>query len=279
MARIDMPREFNNLADDLVRAVDRGRILHKTNNIRDSGAPFEYLFRKIIGSRLPEPYRMRTGFLFDGQSNVTPQIDAVIVDTTTSHEIFTSEEGAGYLPYASASVVFEIKNSLLDPAKSIEQIDAILSSLNEMRNAAKEFDHEQRPRIDPLSLLVIGDSNSIKIKKLQIKLESRSLKCPDFIYLVDVGLVLAREVEFFETEKRSFLERGNGEWYIYGPPEGFGHSKGRTLLWIYFAVLAAVKEVTPQAQGIYAEFVQSIEHQYPLTKLEMLSDTSAWPKR
>jgi hypothetical protein len=124
MAKIDIPREFNNLADDLGRAVDRGRILHETKNIRDSGVPFEHLFRKIIGSRLPEPYRMRTGFLFDGQSNVTPQIDAVIVDTTTSHEIFTSEEGAGYLPYASASVVFEIKNSLLDPAKSIEQIDA-----------------------------------------------------------------------------------------------------------------------------------------------------------
>jgi hypothetical protein len=279
MARIDMPREFNNLADDLVRAVDRGRILHKTNNIRDSGAPFEYLFRKIIGSRLPEPYRMRTGFLFDSQSNVTPQIDAVIVDTTTSHEIFTSEEGAGYIPYASASVVFEIKNSLQNPKKTIKQIDAILSSLSKMQNAAKKCDPEQRPLIDPLSLLVIGDSNSIEIRKLQNTLESQSLKCPNFIYLVDVGLVLAREVNFFVTKTRGFLERGNGEWYIYGQPEGVEYSKGRTLLWIYFAVLAAVKEVTPQAQGIYAEFVQSIEHQYPLTKLEMLSDTSAWPKR
>ena len=277
MAKIDIPREFNNLAEDLVRAVDRGRILHETNNIRDSGAPFEYLFRKIIGSRLPEPYRMRTGFLFDGQSNVTPQIDAVIVDTTTSHEIFTSEEGAGYLPYASASIVFEIKNSLRKPEKSFEQIDAILSSLSKMRNAAK--DHEQRPRIDPLSLLVIGDSNSMDIRKLQVTLESPSLKCPDFIYLVDVGLVLAREIKFFDTNIRSFLERGNGQWCIYGPPKGIEHSKGRTLLWIYFAVLAHVKAVTTTTQGIYAEFVQSIEHQYPLAKRKVLKGTSAWPKR
>src|SRR5258708_6367152 len=108
---IDLVRLFEAEARDLAASVERGRLLHGTKNIKDSGAPLEARLRNLLASKMPAQFRVVQGYLFDVDSNCTPQIDAMIVDARDCHELMVSGEGAVYLPFTSALVAFEIKNA------------------------------------------------------------------------------------------------------------------------------------------------------------------------
>lgn len=274
MRQFDLLREFDNIAAELIRAVDRGRVLHGTGNIANSGAPLEHLFRDVVGKRLPEPYRMRTGYLFDAGSSVTPQIDAMIIDAEVSHEIFRQEDGAGYLPYVSAAAVFEIKNSGIGSQKSINQINKISGAIEGMRPTEAGTATDGRRPGTPLSMLVIGTSDHCDLVDLQKTLAKRA-NGPDFIYFIEKGVLLARESEFFPGE-RHFRERGNGDWHIYGAPVGKTRRAGWMLLWICFLVLDHLKKLTGD-KGLYPEFTQAIERQFPLDDFGNLDAATDWP--
>lgn len=129
---IDLPSLFLAIARELAVAAERGRILHRTHNIRDSGAPLEALFRHAIGSRLPSPYRVLHGYLFDADSVCTPQIDALVIDGSDSHEIMTSSEGASYVPYTSAHAIIELKTSAKNIAGHLDQLMTTITALHAM---------------------------------------------------------------------------------------------------------------------------------------------------
>ena len=59
---IDFVRLFEAEVIELLAAVKRGKVLHKTKNIRESGAPFEAGFRELLRSKLPSTYRVLTGY-------------------------------------------------------------------------------------------------------------------------------------------------------------------------------------------------------------------------
>lgn len=96
---IDLPSLFDAIAKRLSVSVEQGRILHKTKNIRDSGLPLETEFRSFLNSRLPVPFSVKTGYLFDPRAKCTPQIDAIVIDEQESHELMRSDDGAAYVPY------------------------------------------------------------------------------------------------------------------------------------------------------------------------------------
>ncbi|MBB3348326.1 DUF6602 domain-containing protein [Sphingomonas sp. BK069] len=275
MPKIDLVREFDNLAADLLRAVDRGRVLHETGNIANSGAPLEHLFRDLVGKRLPEPFRMRTGYLFDAEREVSPQIDAMIVDATTSHEIFRQEDGAGYLPYVSAVAVLEIKNAAGRCAGSIAQIRKIAASIKKMHTRSG-VGIEERERRTPLYILVLGTA-STNLPELKRALASDE-PSPDIIYLIEQGLMLARDDGIFEFSSghRGFRERMGGDWQIYGPPREHQSRAGWMLQWIYFALLSQIKTFSGNT-GIYAEFLNSIERSHSVSNLGKLEAATAWP--
>lgn len=109
---IDLPGLFEAVAQGLALSVKQGRLLHKTKNIRDAGAPFELEFRTFLTGRLAAPFRVTTGYLFDPASACTPQIDAIVVDERGAHEMMRTPEGASYVPYPCGRVLFEIKNTV-----------------------------------------------------------------------------------------------------------------------------------------------------------------------
>ena len=48
--QISLPGIFSAAAQELLTSIQRGRILHKTHNIRDAGAPLEASFRDLVAA-------------------------------------------------------------------------------------------------------------------------------------------------------------------------------------------------------------------------------------
>jgi hypothetical protein len=278
--KIDLPRQFAALASELEASIERGRILHGTANIRDSGEPFEVKFRDVIGSRLPPPHRVRHGYLFDGSAIVTPQIDGMIVDERQSHQIIQTDGGCSYLPYLAASVIFEIKNSLKRPKKALSQIRALQTAMLEMRRRATASGAIAKFTL-PLSVLVVGDTTNLDFASVQRDFAAVSGEHPAFTYLADRARLIARRnpLEDFMEEKpeyRAFLERGTGDWALYGPPTSEEFPAGPMLLWLYFAILSHVNHIDDSSLGVAAEFYQGIDRLYRISDLGRLKDLTAW---
>ena len=127
---LNIPRLFEAEALSLLEAVERGKLLHNTKNIRDSGGPLEARFRTLLADRMPEGIQVRTGYLYDIESNCTPQVDAMLINGSDNHAMMTTEEGAIYAPFTSVLATIEIKSSVGDVAKQLSQTNNIVKEIN-----------------------------------------------------------------------------------------------------------------------------------------------------
>lgn len=90
---INLAGVYEAIAQRLIVALAEGRILHKTKNIADSGQPLEIEFRKFLDGRLPDPFFVHHGYLYDTESDCTPQIDVIISDKEQSTTTLQTEGG------------------------------------------------------------------------------------------------------------------------------------------------------------------------------------------
>lgn len=134
---IDIVRLFAAEALELFTSVEQGRLLHGTRNIRDSGAPLEARLREFLAARIPSQFRVMQGYLFDVDSNCTPQIDAMLLSAQDCHALMMSQEGVAYLPFTSALAVIEIKNSVRAVKKQLDQLAALQLSIEGMKAALR----------------------------------------------------------------------------------------------------------------------------------------------
>ena len=286
--RIDLPGLFEAAAQRLLLSVRQGRLLHKTKNIRDAGTPFEAEFRSFLGNRLPEPFTVTSGYLFDPRSTCTPQIDAIIVDGRESHELMRSDEGAAYVPYPSGRTFFEIKNSSRDLARHVAQVKAVGSAIGKMRSDADKLRVSGGPHAErPLSVLVIGDSAGAKISQFK-KLYTDDLQDPGLTLLLDRGLIIGRAgtlEDIFVFNGRDgankpfaldFLSyRNAGEWGFW-QPESPGERSGRALLWLYFAIMAQLNWAARGNQGSIRDFTNQVSRDFPMVLKSPLKSTAKW---
>jgi len=251
---------FEAEAAALLQAAERGLILHKTHNIRDSGALLESTFRQIIGMRLPPQAQMAHGYLYDLESTCTPQVDAMVLSATDNYPMMSAEADAIYAPFTSCRAYVEIKSSTgrvvktqLDQAakisKRIANMAATLGSLHERTAMPKQVG----------SVLLFANSCGAKAKPFSewFKRESNGLT---LVVFLDKAVVISRRSVANEsltwddahTETLLLSEPFNGkEAWLYKPQaKTASEARGLVLLWLYYWLLyCGTKHEVERAQA------------------------------
>ncbi len=281
---LDLVGLFEAEALTLLSAVDRGRILHGTNNIRDSGSPLEAAFRVFLKAKLPSQFKAMQGYLFDVGAACTPQIDAMVVDTAECHELLTSSEGSAYVPFTSGLAVFEIKNSTYATLKSMTQLATTLTAINDMWSALRGQAAESR--IDVLSVMLFARSDTCKPADFQKWFEANKdtpiRNQPKYIVLLDQGLIISRRsaihawVEFDKDMPLEFDEHANpGELYVFSPENTVDLRSGRTLLWLYFTLISFLNRSEAKPRRISA-FTEAAVRTYAMLPRMPLAELASW---
>lgn len=194
---LDIPRLFQAEALSLLEAVERGKLLHATKNIRDSGGPLEACLRKLLADRMPSSVQVGHGHLYDVNSKCTPQIDAMVLSALDNHTMMSTEEGAIYAPFASALAIIEIKSSVDNVASQLEQTDKIVRDITGMANDLRS----RRPGGTGASLpaavsvLFYATSNGAKINDFRKWQASGKGKMPTYVVFLDRACNRTRHVE------------------------------------------------------------------------------------
>ena len=275
---IDLPGIFEATVLELLSAVEQGRILHRTKNIRDSGHPFEERLRQVFREHLPIVYGVKHGYLFDADSKCTPQIDAVVLDEAEAHEAIRTSEGASYVPFPCARVVAEVKNSARGALQHLEQAHLVGRAIRDMEVRSLSERPQGGPVVHtPLRLLIIGDSREARIEDFKAWFADSSKMHPHFTLFLDRGVVISIKPAFPETEKLGFYDhRHPGHWALFGPPKDSGYSRGLALLWLYYMVVAHLNWTVKGNMGTMLEFTNKVEKRYPLEVRSLLSQAAIW---
>lgn len=276
---LDILRVFQAAAARLMLAVDEGRILHGTLNIRDSGAPLEAAFRDFLKTRLPHPFDVHHGYLYDPRSICTPQIDLVVSDAEQSAAMFAAEDGAIYTPFNAAYVVGEIKASGSNIVAHLTQISDRLNAVDAMYKEISATLGSGIKRPDMLSVLFIADAGKVSFKGINQFLNDQANARPNYIVLLSKAELIAGTNAIIVSDDLQFAERGQ-DYAVYGPPPEVGGEggardrmivrRGHVLLWLFYAIVHHLQMKGP-GRGIQPLFAEAIERRYPLQKLRDLS--------
>jgi hypothetical protein len=280
---IDIVSLFQAEALDLIGAINRGRLLHGTRNIRDSGAPLEKRLREFFQARLPFQFQVVQGYFFDIKSRCTPQIDLMVVNAADRHELMVSEEGVSYLPFTSALAVMEVKNSARDVDGNLNQLAAIVDSINEMQSDL----HRRRPQggtmlPEIISVLFFGESKDSKLEDFKGWYASHPHSVPTFTVLLDRGVIITKIGalnHFFEPDgvpSVDFYDHRNGRELFLCTPEIMDDKKmGRALLWLYFALVAHTN-LSEGNKGNILSFSNDVMDSYKLCAVKALDQVADW---
>lgn len=280
---IDLVRLFEAEAIELLSAAERGKVLHGTKNIRESGGPLEASFRALLQKKLPSVYRILSGYLFDASSECTPQIDAFVAHGDECHELMTSSEGTSYVPFAGALSVIEVKNTTYDVASSLSQLSTTLDSIALMRKNAARDSGVRLPKL--LSVAFFADSSNCSLSNFQRWYMAHGPhNSPTYTILLDKALIIAfapKMMDSFEYDDGldfvRFREHENpGKVYLCRPRER-SNARGRSLLWLYLAIADHLsKSNASQLNGYISAFTAAAERTYALDRCAPLDNIRDW---
>jgi hypothetical protein len=279
--KIDLVSLFESEAIELLSAVRRGQVLHGTKNIRESGSTLESSFRRFLASKLPSVYRVLTGYLVGINSECTPQIDAVVVNSGECHELMTSAEGASYTPFVGALAVCEVKNTTYNIEASLDQMSDLLMSIAPMRRSVRQYSNTGTDLDEPLSLVLFAESADCDLKGFARWYASENKKHPSYTILLDRGVIIAGRSALVAYDGE---EIGFSEFQTSGPPGLCIPSaqdemvRGRVLLWMYLAMANHLSRAGGR-HGHFQVFTRSAERMYPVRWAVALSSAAShdWP--
>lgn len=287
IGEINLVRLFQAEALDLMTAVERGRLLHKTLNIRASGSPLEERFRSFLAGRLPSQFGVLNGYLFDVNSVCTPQIDAMLVNTRDCHAMMEAEGEARYVPFTAALAVVELKNSASSAAAALDQLMKIKASIKEMiaglRMRRQERGHSSGPTlVDPISVMFFAESKDLKLSELKNWYSENKKEHPTYTVLLDRELIITdrnivNQFLIFESETVGFYDhRSPDEPYFCVPKVRDEYGQGRTLLWLYFALMAMANLAAEGNQRPIIEFTNDAVQTYALAPVAAVNQVTDW---
>ena len=240
---INLQGIFSAISGEFLAAVEQGRILHASHNIRDAGAPLETVVREAFSKLLPSSFSLNHGYLFDTNSVCTPQIDLIISSSQKSQVMLRAPDGATYSPFSDAYAIGEIKASVGDTTKHLKQVSKQIKSVLEMRRSLYQGpSHSHRPP-NLISFLIFGDSNGVKLEKIAKQWQEDSDGFPDYVFLLDQGEIIIKPNGLFDffgdsDPKVSPSEQIAGNeltgWTAGSTDE---ERRGNALLWLFYAVL------------------------------------------
>lgn len=263
---LNLVRVFDAEALDLITAVERGRILHETQNIRDSGSTLEARFRTAIAARLPSQFDMLHGYLFDRDSKCTPEIDAILVETRDCFGMIEADGGAAYLPFTAALALIEIKNSASDAIKAFNQLAKTCNIVTNMRDRAlgRSVDKDKlilKARSKPITIAFFATSDSLKLQDIKNWYSNNANDRPTYAVFLDRGLIIAdrhfSNLLFSDGDKQNIGQEDHlnaDEPYFCRPKHYDKWKKGRALLWLFFALVSHANrsESYPRSIGAFA---------------------------
>ena len=126
----------------------------------------------------------------------------------------------------------------------------------------------------PLSFVFFADSSSASLENVKTIYMDDGLK-PDYLIFLDRGLIVASYDILFKRDALSFHDRRQrGEWWIHRPLDA-DYQQGRVLLWMYFAVAAAL-HLSQGNHTSHLSFVNVAERYYRLNAVKAVSTASEW---
>ncbi|MEO3714098.1 DUF6602 domain-containing protein [Roseateles flavus] len=249
LGEINIVGLFEAEAAALLQAADRGQILHKTHNIRDSGALLESTFRQIIGRRLPPQAQMAHGYLYDLESTCTPQVDAMVLSAADNYPMMNAEGEAIYAPFTSCRAYVEIKSSTGDVTKQLGQAAKISTRIAEMGAALGELRAETAMPEGVGSVLLYANSRDAKAGPFATWFSKNSQK-PTLVVFLDKAVVISRrpllnsffdwgadEIQPAETLNLAHPFVGSEAWLYKPEATTVPEARGRVLLWLYYWLL------------------------------------------
>lgn len=278
---IDLIGLFEAEARALSSAVSRGQLLHATHNIAESGGPLESAVRDFLTRMLPSKYGVETGYFFDVASTCTPQIDVMIINMADRHQFLASPDRSVYLPFTASRAVIEVKNSAYDITKALNQIGAINDSLNAMWSAVPSRSRGGEIA-DPLSILLFAGTGSVgtlkQVQEWYANNEEHSRR-PSYVVFLEQGIVITRlsgqdtgdysncvSLTTSDSATRPFI-------CIPAPQEDF--LPGRTLMWIYFALVTSLSEREHLPAQIL-KFSDNFQQKFSIFPVIALDEAKNW---
>lgn len=261
--KLNLLNVFEAASQRLLTAVDEGRILHGTLNIAGSGSPFEEAFRSFLEGRIPAPFIVDHGYLFDPESICTPQIDVIVSNSEAKSCMFKGQDGANYIPFNASCVIGEIKSSSRGIADHITQLSNRIASVSAMSGRSR-VKHK-----DPLSFLLIGDATKADHKKIKAALSKSGIQEPRYIVLLNTAEIIASASSHFETDNLHYAERGDTTFLWAPDPSIKSHRSGHTLQWLFHAVIYHLRDING-GTGIAAEFSDEVLIRHPMKKMRKL---------
>lgn len=247
--KINIVGLFEAEAAALLQAADRGIILHKTHNIRDSGALLESTFRQIIGRRLPPQAQMAHGYLYDLNSTCTPQVDAMVLSAADNYPMMTAEGEAIYAPFTSCRAYVEIKSSIGDVAKQLGQAAEISTRIAKMATELRSLHLVTAMPERVGSVLLYANSHDAKAASFAEWFRKGS-KEPTLVVFLDKAVVISRRPilnscfkwDDNESQRAETLDladpfNGNEAWLYKPKATTVSEARGRVLLWLYYWLL------------------------------------------
>lgn len=289
---------FQAEAASLFHAVQRGGLIHKTKNIKDSGALLETRFREIINRRLPPEATLAHGYLFDLDSKCTPQIDAMLLSANDNYSMMDGEGGAVYAPFTCCKAYVEVKSSIGNAAKQLKQTVRIANRIDEMRKSLQAHNPASFQFEQVASVLLFVKSDGAKPTDF-ITWYAKSRHRPTLIVFLDKARVIAQRPfmrRFFETNVQETLtveeSLSNGDPWLFQPAcNTESEARGRVLLWLYYFLLhrATVRKIerpvesSENATGrVKVEippveaFIRAANRQFPLIPIQELKGVTAF---
>lgn len=261
--KLNLLNVFEAASQRLLTAVDEGRILHGTLNIAGSGSPFEEAFRSFLEGRIPAPFIVDHGYLFDPESICTPQIDVIVSNSEAKSCMFKGQDGANYIPFNASCVIGEIKSSSRGITDHITQLSNRIASVSKM-SGRSQIRHKE-----PLSFLLIGDAKKTDYKKIKAALAKSGMREPRYIILLNSAEIIAAGSSHFETDELHYAERGD-TMFIWAPdPSIKAHRNGHTLQWLFHAIIYHLRDLNDGA-GIAAQFSEQVLMRHPMKKVRKL---------
>jgi len=279
--RIDLIGLFEAEAQALSSAVSRGLLLHATHNIAESGGPLESAVRDFLTRMLPAQYGVETGYFFDVASTCTPQIDVMIINMADRHQFLASPDRSVYLPFTASRAVMEVKNSAYDITKALNQIGAINDSLNAMWSAVP-FRSRGGEIPDPLSILLFAGTGSVgtlkQVQEWYANSQEHSRR-PSYVVFLDQGIVITRlsghEVDDYSNCVSLTTSDSATRPFICIPAPQKDSLPGRTLMWMYFALVTSLSE-REQLPAQILKFSDDFQQKFPLFPVIALEDATNW---
>lgn len=215
-AKFDIDTFFNEDANCIFSAREKGIAMCRTKNIDSAGDEIELPVKDIIKKRLPAKYYVGQGHIVDANLNTSGQFDIIVADNNGSPILFKSANDTDYLTYESIYLVGEIKSTYYKNKhyvkEFIEKIKLINEKLHREQTPPDQLSQDLRFETNAFITITSSDrrtyknplfkfmffvnSGDLDIDELAKTLESYDQKhIPNLICFLDKGVILKAEAK------------------------------------------------------------------------------------